>query len=77
MPHGPNRQFVLRDPEGPFRLGELDVSLPERGRIDVREIRPQEVAAIDQLRPFVELLVTDPGYFQMLFPDRLRCLGSA
>ena len=72
VPHRPDGQFVFRDPEGPLCLGELDVSLPERGRIDACEIRSQEVAAIDQLRPLVELFIADPAHLQMLFPDRLR-----
>ncbi|MEI6257581.1 MAG: hypothetical protein WCQ77_13150 [Planctomycetota bacterium] len=52
----------------------FDVLLPECGRIDAGQNRPQQVAAIDQLQPLVELLVAGPADLQMLFADRLRQL---
>ena len=48
----------------------------ECGWIDADEIRAKEVAAIDQLRSVVELLVTDPTHFQMLLADRRRQLSD-
>ena len=46
VPDRVDLQFVLGDPEGPLRLGELDVSLPQRRRVRLREVRPQQVATL-------------------------------
>src|SRR5262245_37550404 len=74
MPDRSDRQFVLGDPECPFRLGELDVSLPERGRFDLCEITPQDIATVGQSGPLGPAGVATPGDLQAGLP---RGFGQA
>jgi len=45
MPEGTYLQFILGDAERPFSLGQLDVALPQRGRIDVVQVGSQQITA--------------------------------
>jgi len=45
MPDRADFQLILADAEGPFGLGELDIAFPERGRIGLRQVGPQQITA--------------------------------
>ena len=72
VPDRADLQFVLGDPKRPFRLGQLDVTFPQRGRIGLVQVRPQQVAALRQRRPVAPASVARPGDAQPSFPLRRR-----
>ncbi len=51
MPDRSDPQVALLDAEGGFRLGQLDVRLPEFLGAPVGDVAPQQVAALAQSRP--------------------------
>lgn len=67
MPDRADIQFIFGDAKRPLRFRELNVAMPERSGVDVREIAPQQIAAIGELRPIAELRVALPGDIELLF----------
>ncbi len=61
VPDRADAQLVLLDPEGPLRLGQLDVLFPQRGRIRFGQVGPQQIAAFREGRPLAPALPTLPG----------------
>src|SRR5262245_38431502 len=67
MPDRSDRQLILVDPKFPLGLGQLDVPFPERCRVEVAEITPQDVASFGDTCPCTPVLVTLPGDLQPRF----------
>ena len=68
MPDRADFQFVFGDPKRPFRLGQLDVTFPQHGRIGLGQVRPQQVTALGERGPIAPAVVARPGHAQPGLP---------
>ncbi|MGO9597310.1 MAG: hypothetical protein ACLP7Q_04745, partial [Isosphaeraceae bacterium] len=71
MPDRSDQELVLGDSKGPLGFGQLDVSFPERHRLDVAQIAPQDVTTLRDARPLIPVLVALPGDLQLRLSHRL------